>query len=288
MTVWRGSYLFFQQGYGWSESWDWDDQVPGNLDPAGAATQFALLEGPRMALSANNTYMNGIRISTADSFRDVALKDFAGTGNVGVVGAYTGSAPPATALLTKHNPRTFGLPSSYRPLRGLPQSMVQNGGIWTPTGPWSDSYTAYKQTVRNLNLGWIGLRAQLTADVVNVAQTPNAQTITVTIRPPFLSKPVTTPATTIPLNTRITLAISGVQGATQVNGRHIFTTSDGLNFVTVKKLAINPYVAGGRVLFSAKGFILDAGTGQTLRIDERKPGRPFYLSAGRKRGARAA
>lgn len=288
MTIWRGSLLFFQQGYGWSESWDWDDQQANNKDPAAAAAQFVQLIGPRMALAGSTTYCNGIRISAANVFRDAALVSFSGTGATGTVGTNGQSAAPATALLCKHNPATFGLPSSYRPYRGIPTSMVTNGGIWTPTAGWTANWDAWKNLLRNLGMGWMGLSQQLRGIVQSVIQTPNASTATITLRAPMNATPPTAPPTLPPVNSKITVAFSGIQGASQANGRHIVTTVDGQVFVTLNRLAVSAYVAGGNALYSAKAFVKDGGTGQTLRIDERKPGRPFYLSRGRRRTPRAA
>lgn len=288
MTIWRGSLLFFQQGYGFSESWDWDDQVANNKDPALAAAQFTQLIAPRMALAGSNTFLNGIRVSTASAFRDVALVAFAGTGNVGTPGAFGQSAPPTTALLCKHNPATFGLPSAYRPYRGIPVSMCQNGGIFVPTVGFNTAFDAWKAVLKNLNMGWLGLSFQLSGIVQSVIPTPNSSTATITLRGAMVVNPVQIPVPSVPLGVKVTIAFSGIQGATQVNGRHIVTTNDGIVFTTYRKLATSGYVAGGKALYSAKAFVKDAGTGQFTRLDERKPGRPFYLSRGRRRAASAA
>lgn len=288
MTIWRGSLLFHQQGYGWAESWDWDDQIPANKDPSLASAQFGQLIGPRMALAGSNTYLNGIRVSAAQVYRDAALVNFAGTGNVGTQGALGQSAPPATALIVKHNPSTFGYPSSYRPYRGLPVSMVTNGGIFTPSAGWSSSFNAWKAMVKNLNMGWLGMTQQLRGLVQSVVPTPNASTATITLRAPMNTIPPAAPPVLPPFNQKIVVAFSGISGASQANGRHIVTTPDGIVFTTVGKLAVSAYVAGGSALYSVKTFTKDAGTSQAVRIAERKPGRPFYLSPGRRRARNAA
>jgi hypothetical protein len=276
--------LFYQQAYGWSETW-----FRSNADNTFTSTEPLIrsLAAARIALCGGNTYINGSRLSVEGVFRDVKLVDFAGTGNVGSVGPYAQSAPPATALLDKHNGVTLGTPSAYRPMRGLPASMVQQGGIWTPTVPWNTAYNAYKAALVAGGWGWLGMTNQYRGDVLSVVQTTGLQTVTVTMRsilatlPPVPAPRVPLPATYF--NRQLMLSVSGIIGAGHVNGRHLFTTTDGITFISVKRMSLLPYVAGGKVLFSAKDFIADAGTGQVTRIDERKPGKPFYLSRGRRR-----
>lgn len=274
--------LFYQQAYGWSETW-----FRSNADATFTSTEplIRALVAARIALCGGNTYINGSRLSVEGIFRDVKLVDFAGTGNVGSVGPYAQSAPPATALLDKHNAVTLGTPSAYRPMRGLPASMVQQGGIWTPTVPWNTAYNAYKAQLVTGGWGWLGMLNQYTGFVQGVTQTTGAQTVTLVARSVISTGP---PNARIPLpasffNRPISLSISGIIGAGHVNGRHLFTTADGVTFISMKRMSLLPYVAGGKILFSAKDFVADAGTGQVTRIDERKPGKPFYLSRGRRR-----
>jgi hypothetical protein len=283
-SIIRASMLFFQQAYGWSETW-----FRLNPDSTFTATEPLIknLVAKRIALCGNNTYINGSRLSVEGVFRDVKLVDFAGTGTFGSQGPYSGSCPPATALLDKHNGVVVGSPSAYRPLRGLPNSMVTLGGIWTPTVPWNGLYSDYKLALTQGGWGWLGMTTQYKGDVLSVAQTAGAQTVTVVLRSILATLPPP-PAARVPLpntffNRQLMLSVSGVIGAGHVNGRHLFTTTDGVTFVSMKRMSLLPYVAGGKVLFSAKDFVADAGTGQVTRIDERKPGRPFYLSRGRRR-----
>lgn len=303
MTIWRGSLLMWQQSYGWAESWDYDDQTPGNKNPALVIPIYRSLIAPRMQLAGNNTYCNGVRLTGLFNappnaagqgqgiFRDVALIDFVGSGAFGQVGANGQSAPPAVALLVKHNPATFGLPSAYRPYRGLPASMVTNGGQFTPSGAWNNAFLDWKALLQTQKMGWMGLGLQYRGIVANVFQTvlnpgPPAvlgTTATIVLRAPISPVPPPLPLVPLPTGVKLGVQVSGVQGAGQVNGKHIFTFSDQQTLVSYKKLAISPYVAGGQVLFSAKQFTLDGGTAQWTRIDERKPGRPPYLSAGKRR-----
>lgn len=279
LFTYRASMLFFQQGYGWSETW-FRQQTTAGPDFSTSIAALQALISARAGIMGNTTYINGGRLSCEQFFRDVVLVNYAGTGNSGTVGALGISDAPATCLLSKHNPTSINVPSSIRPLRGLPDSMVTNGGLFVPTAGFNAAYSAYKASITAGGWGWMGASQRTPGIVQNVTQTVGLQTATLTLRAPLNPLP--------PLNVPIYLSVSGVQGASQINGRRRYTTPDGQIFVTLDRLLVSAYVAGGKALYSGKSFILDAGTGQFTRVAERKPGKPFYLSAGRKRVQRAA
>lgn len=279
LFTYRAEMLFFQQSYGWAEGW-FRQQTTAGPDFTTTIAALRNLITARKALAGQNTYINGGRVSCEEFFRDVFLVDFAGTGNVGAQGTNGISDAPATALLSKHNSAVVNAPSSIRPLRGLPDSMVTDGGIFVPTAGFNANYANYKATLTAGGWGWFGATSRSEGIVQSVAQTVGAETATVTLRAPLNPLP--------PLGVPIYLSVSGVQGAHQINGRRRYTTADGQVFVTIPQLLVGTYVAGGKALYSGKSFVLDAGTGQFTRIAERKPGKPFYLSVGRKLVRRAA
>ena len=275
MPLMRTSFLFFQQGYGWSNTWFMNTTA---ADPYADVLAKALVLAQKMqGIMGNNTWINGWRVSDESIFRDVSLT-FYGTGNVGLVGSNGQSAAPQNCLIYKHNPATAGAPSAYRPFRGLPVSMMQQGGIWTPTAGWTAANNSYRAQLAADAWGWRGATIRQQPRVQSVIQNGDG-TVGVTLQLAMAG---------VPLNTPITVSIARVKGAIELNGvRQVIFTTPSV-FSTVQRIAIAPYSTGGTVLWSQKNFVADRGTGNWQRMAERKPGRPFYLSRGRRQVRRSA
>lgn len=269
MALMRTSFLFFQQGYGWSNTWFLNTSA---ADPYADALAKALVLAQKMqGIMGNNTWINGWRISDEAAFRDVSLR-FYGTGNVGLQGSNGQSAAPQNCLIYKHNATNRAAPSAYRPFRGLPVSMMQQGGIWTPSTGWTAANNSYLAQLQTDAWGWRGATTRQQPRVQSVIQNGDG-TVGVTLVAAMAG---------VPLDTPITVSIARVKGATTLNGVHQVIFSSLSVFNTVQRIAILPYTAGGTVLWSQKSFVSDAGTGNWQRMAERKPGRPFYLSRGRR------
>ena len=269
MALMRTSFLFFQQGYGWSNTWFIVSNV---TDPYTDVQAKALVLAQKMqGLMGNNTWINGWRVSDEAAFRDVSLK-FYGTGNVGLNGSNGQSAAPQNCLIYKHNAVNRSAPSAYRPFRGLPVSMMQQGGIWSPTVAWTAADNSYKTQLALDGWGWRGATVRQQPRVQSVIQNGNG-TVGVTLEMAMAG---------VPLDTPITVSIARVRGATTLNGvrQVIFNTLS--TFSTVERIPILPYTAGGTVLWSQKNFVASENSGGWQRMAERKPGRPFYLSRGRR------
>jgi hypothetical protein len=88
-----------------------------------------------------------------------------------------------------------------------------------------------------------------------------------------------------PLETSV--RITGIQGATQLNGIHIVKPTSKTVFTTKFPIAAFPYTLGGIVTYATKGIVKTTSI-QASRVTERKPGRPSYLSPGRRRARRAS
>lgn len=268
MSLLRASFLFFEGGYGWSVNW-FLNQSPINYGEG--MTKAVNLANKMTPIMGNATYINGIRLSDESTFRDVLLR-FYGTGTVGFQGSYTGSAPPATALLMSHHGKVAGAIPAIRPFRGIPLSMVTSAGIFTPTVPWTAALGAYYLQLGNDGWGWKGATTRTQRFVAGVVANNN-QTARITLSAAM---------TGVPLNTPITVSIGRVKGANQINGtRQVVFISETV-MDTVQQIPITPYTTGGTVLWSQKGFVeVDGAQGNWRRLAERKPGRPFYLSRGR-------
>jgi len=276
MDLMRCNFIFFQQGYGWSLTF-FQNNLSAN--PYADVQAKALTLAQRLqAMIGSNTYINGWRISDEAAFRDVSLR-FYGTGNAGLQGTNGQSAPPAVCLLVKHNAAANAAPSAYRPYRGIPVSMVQNGGIFVPSGGWQTAFNTYIAQLAADKWGWLGASIRQQHDIFSIISGGNNQQ-TITTDMAFAG---------VPLNTTIQVSISRLKlGASQINGlRKVKFTSPSV-LVTNESIPITPYVSGGRVLWSQKTFVEDSGTGGWQRIAERKPGRPYYLSRGRRLARRAA
>lgn len=270
MALMRCNFIFFQQGYGWSLTF-FRTLTDTNPYPDMQAKALTLAQKIQSMLG-NNTYINGWRISDEATFRDVSLK-FYGTGNAGLQGTQGQSAPPAVCLLVKHNSVMNAAPSAYRPLRGIPVSMVQNGGIFVPSGGWQTAFNQYIAQLAADQWGWLGATIRQQKDIQSVFSNGN-NTQTVTMQGAFAG---------VPLGETKTVSISRLKtGAQQLNGIRKVKFSTASVFTTEAAIPITPYVTGGRVLWSQKTFVADAGTGGWQRIAERKPGRPYYLSRGRR------
>lgn len=276
MPLMRVNFIFFQQGYGWSLTFFQNSLAS---DPYGEVLTKSLTLAQKMqAILGSNTYINGWRVSDEAAFRDVSLK-FYGTGNTGFQGTNGQSAAPAVALIVKHNATANTAPSAYRPYRGIPTSMVTNGGIFTPSVAWQAAFNAYIAQLAADQWGWLGATIRQQHDIQSIFSNAN-QTQQVTMELAFAG---------VPLNTVIPVSISRLRtGASQLNGLRKVKFSTPSVFTTVETIPITPFVSGGRVLWSQKTFVRDAGTGGWQRIAERKPGRPYYLSRGRRLVRRAA
>lgn len=266
----RVSFLFFQQGYGWSANW-FLQQSTRDYDIALA--KALVLAQKMQGIMGSNTWINGFRVSDESVFRDVYIK-FYGTGNVGYPGLRGQSAAPQNCLIYKHNSVTLGGIPAYRPFRGLPVDSMVQGGLWVPPpgGPWEAANNAYLAQLAADAWGWRGATARQQQKVLNVVQGPG-NLVTITLRAAMAG---------VPLNTDVTVSIARVKGASQVNGTRVGIFTNDTTFITNNPIAITPYTSNGTVLLSTKGFVQGAATGNWQRMAERKPGRPFYLSRGRR------
>jgi hypothetical protein len=275
MALLRVSFLFFQQGYGWSNTWFLTSSAS---DPyADALTKALALAQKMQNICGNNTWINGWRVSDETIFRDVSLRYY-GTGNVGLNGTLGQSAAPQNALIYKHNSTALTVPSAYRPFRGLPVSMMQQGGIWTPTVGWTAANNAYRNQLTVDGWGWLGATTRNTRRVSAVAASvTNIVTVTISAAMPGIVGGEVNK-----------VSIARLRGASQINGLRQVEWLTPTSFKLFEPIPITPYISGGTVLLSVKGFTTDAGTGNWQRMAERKPGRPFYLSRGRRLVRRAA
>jgi hypothetical protein len=129
--------------------------------------------------------------------------------------------------------------------------------------------------------GWIGEYTRTPKDVTAVTQNANGTVHVIAAGNLWTALPTTAQ----------TVRISGIGGASAVNGSRVVIPSALNAFDTKQKISIFPYTAGGKVTAKTSGFINVANPGlnlQALRVSERKAGRISFLSRGRQRVTRVA
>lgn len=270
MPLIRVNLFFQQQGYGWTETY-WTQGT--DTDIRSYNTKVNNLANKRAVCSGAQTFITASRISAEGVFRDATGAFFPGDGLQGT--ATQISDAPATALLVGMKDISAAKARNIF-MRGIWDSCVDEGGKFIPTAAYSAKLNAFFAEIVQQNWGWLGATTRTTAGVMTVTQDPSGVVLVAVNADIFVA----------PFPVLGTVRISGVLGATQLNGQDIISASDARHFSTRRRISIFPYTTGGKVTFNTKAFI-PALVCTAKRIVERKPGRPSYLSAGRRK-ARAA
>lgn len=274
MPIVRCNFFFQQQGYGWTETY-WttgtDTDIRQYFDKADT------LAKKRAILSGKETFLEAVRLSAEGVFRDATGVTYPGDGLKGKADQI--SDAPATALLIgMKNAAATKARNIF--LRGVWDACVDEGGRFKPT----DAYTGYlnqffaelTQAAPQTGWGWLGAVTRVPGNVTTVTQDLSG-TVLINLASDVFPGP-------FPQDTSV--RISGVLGATQINGQQIVRATAPRVCSTRRRISIFPYTTGGKLTYNAKDYI-PAFVCSPKRIVERKPGRPSYRSAGRQR-ARAA
>jgi hypothetical protein len=263
--------FFAQRTYGWSES-AWFNGISNDLNSYFG--QIDALAQKRIKLCGITTTLPFVRWSQEGVFRDVALWGYPGGGLPGTA-AKDSDAPSTALLLALRN----GLATRHRNiyLRGIWDEGVVTGGVYTPSVAYVALMNDYLAQLVAGGWGWLGNNTTTESILTNVVQNVNG-TVDLTAAAAVLPGPFPQEAT---------IRVSGVLGASQVNGVQIVRASSATQFNTKKRISIFPYQAGGKARYSTKDLILIAG-GTVRRVVERKPGRPSYQSRGRRRALAAS
>jgi hypothetical protein len=270
MPTIRVNFFFQQQGYGWTDT-QWTQGT--DTDIRAYFAKANALAAKRIACSGAQTFLTAVRISAEGIFRDATGTFYPGDGLQGT--ATQISDAPATALLIGMKDVTATKARNVF-LRGVWDSCVDEGGKFIPTAAYTAKLNAYFAELTQQNWGWLGATSRNVANVMTATQDPSGVVLVSVNADLFVA----------PFPVLGSVRISGVLGATQLNGQQIISGSAARNFSTRRRISIFPYTTGGKVTFNTKAFI-PVLVCATKRIVERKPGRPSYLSAGRRK-ARAA
>lgn len=266
MPLIRATWFFQQQGYGWTENL-WLNGTDSDLNSyTGKVNDYAV---KRAVLSGNETFIIGARWSVENVFRDALGLDFPGSGLQGKTTQESDS--PDTALLV-HMRNTGGTKRRNHFLRGVWDSVVKTGGLYTPTAAWTGYLNAWKAEISQKGWGWLTRGNRVQQNVTAVIQTAGGQVDVTTAGVLF----------PLPLPSSANVSISGVSGAFQINGPQIVVPTQQDRFLTRNRIAIFLYNSGGRVTYTTPVFqgIDEAGVS---RVVERKVGRPSGKSPGRRK-----
>lgn len=268
MSRFQGTIFMQQQGYGWTESYFSD--YFASYNPALIALR-ALIQ-KRALCSGSNTNFKYLRISDVALFRDVL-----GEAIVGLNGSGGGfSDAPATALLVKMNGLAQS-PSKITYMRGIPDAIVTQGGLYQPDAAFLAGLDAFKAKLLQGQWGWMGSLPQAPAFIGTCTQNANGTWTVVTQTDIFAG----------PFPRVVKVRIAGILGAPALRGTRNMTATGVRTSTTVTPVYTSAYAGGGTITASAKQLIKIIDL-EGQRIIERRPGRPSYLSRGRRAARRVA
>lgn len=276
MPILKFTFFFRQRGSGWSESWY--KSTPGSdLSTAYDAYPLAV---KRAALCGKETFLEATRYSFTDVERDSLLSLWGDT-----LRGYDGqeSDAPTTALLLRCS--TVGLTArKFAYLRGIWDNVVKTGGLYTPTGPYVTRMSSFTEQLAADELGWLGAGVRTRQKITGMVLNSNG-TVSITFAGDLFGAG--------PWTERL-VRISGVACGTFPNGSVIMQPSANNAATTVKRIRALPWLTGGRgtVVTTIFRVIGRTAAGVALagvsRVVERKTGRAFFVSAGRRRAMGAA
>jgi len=265
MAIIRVTLFFELRGYGWTESYYREGP---SIDTGNYFVVSDRLAQKRAKMLGAQGLLKYLRWSEEGVQRDSLGITYPAGGLPGTLSEPAGA--PQLALLTRmRNPTARKLKLTY--LRGIWDSVSKDGGAYSPSTAFTAYFDDWKASLIQDSWGWVGATTTTKADVTAVVANANGS-VNVTVESPLFSG-------VYPFNT--TVRLSGVQGARQINGVQSVKALTATTFVTNKAIAIFPYTLGGRATWNQKAFI-PIGVVAPSRIVERRPGRPSYLSAGRR------
>lgn len=261
--------FFFKDlnGFGWSEALD------STLQNMTAVFNKAVALIPlRVQMLGTTSYLQYVRVSDQLVKRDSLIASITYGDGRNTDTSVAGSASANLALLLRLTASDTSRRLMY--IKGFPDNCESDSGVYTPTVKFRAAISNWKDSV--LDGSW-AVRSK--DDALNpphliTAATQDNVTGNVTI----------TTADAHGFSIDKPIAIAGVKGATQLNGRwSIQAITSPTAFRLHLTAIIDPYVQAGtaRLLGFAINPIL---TMQLLRVTHRIAGRPFDSPRGRRRG----
>ena len=267
----RVTFFFRQHNYGFSDI----QAIQGDSPiPSSYLTKANALAMKRALLLGTNSYLTHIRITTFGTKRVFFTFKYPGQGITTDTNETSDSA--VLALLTKQWNANETRNRHIYP-RGIWDSCCKEGGIWVPNPDWTARWHQYAKRLVQDKWGWLADAAPVVKPVQAAGVVQNANgTVGVTTVGDLIAGP-------FPRNASV--RISGVQGATQVNGQMAVTFTAGNVFYTRRRIPIFPYTTGGQVTYAAEEFV-QINSSQFDRVVEKKSGLVSYQSRGKKKASR--
>lgn len=273
MPLHKGTIFFEQLTSGWTESY-W--KTHSSDDANFFIDDLTLLAQKRIKMSGTQTKIMGLRMSIEGVFRDASIffpnpLDLSYQGH----GSFD-SDPPFTALLFRMSSQK-GIAFTFRYLRGIWDSQVVSGGGFSGSAAWQTQYNLWLAELQLKQWGWLAADVRKKGFVTAAVQNANG-TVRVTVTNDIFAGQI---------GSLIRVRLSGVRGASALNGTHLFVPSSATVADTYQRMCIFPYTAGGKATYTTTAFTLPT-TFKIQRVVERKVGRPSYQLRGRRRAMGAA
>jgi hypothetical protein len=274
MPVYKITMAFTLQSQGWTETLYLSTANPFSL--ANVRDLYAIpLVKLRLNLAVGGVTNTYLRIGQYGV--PFAVQTFEGQG----AGTFDGSADvPNVALLMRGSPVIAG-PTKAWYMHGIPDSVIINGSY----GP-SYAFQAAVQSLRNYlesanqtgAYGWIGVTQTAKVKCAVSGYTIN-EGFQVVIS--FLPTPAQTQIFTgVPINTKVRLRLSGVNGKSELNGVQVCLVTANNQATTVGQFGVLSYKYGGFGVYEPTNFITLAGINDE-KVVTRKTGKPLFLARGR-------
>lgn len=273
MPIWKANYFFTQRKQGWSETWYLDRSAAGsaleamkNIMPL----RVALLGG--VGLGASDPRLEEIRVSNIAVDRDSLV--YAVPPGDQFNSALLGVADnPNLCLLVRLEAGAL-----YRrswSLRGFPDSLITNNGIYVADAAWQPRFDAFITAVRNRLLGMVAWDRAAPIVAISAIGPPD----------PVVKNLVTiTTAAPHGLIVGDRFKIISAPGTSNLRGTWtVFSLGLGNIFTFFSRKEYGgAYIGGGRLTKKTPAFF-NFDNAEIERASHRITGRPFDLSVGRRR-----
>lgn len=276
---------------GFSESW-YVAAGPGGIN-AGVLAGYLNL---RMVISGQQTTFLYARVSLVASPRVVAvyypadIPDLVST--TGSAGAPRRTNTPISSDISNTSiliRRTNGSIYSFWFLRGIPDDVVENGGVYTPAGAWNytNLLNAIFTWLQGNGWGFVGRTpaSQAILPLASIAINANTGTATFTVGGAVgfpMGSPLN-PALT-PYQYRLPVRLRRLAQPRQANGVYTVTVISQTQCVTLDQFPYSGFATTGveQLVYNVPQVIVP-NKYTVEKATTRKAGRPFGLRAGRQR-----
>lgn len=276
MPLLRTTWITQLARHSFSESWY---RQASSSDPTAEvviAKQYAV---ERAKLLGFGCFIYAIRISNADDKRQKAYLQYVnypgdqrkdGDGN-----PIHGSAASNVALNMEFR-NAGNTQTKELQLRGIWDDTETVGGSWDSNNPeWVGLLQGFGAKIAALNYGWMYTSTVQIKSLAGYTQATNGL-VTFSTAGDFFT--VDQVASTSNVQCRIAKCVS----SPNLNGQITLKPLTATTGITIRPIAVNPFVAGGTVQRNTKLFTACAG-GQVQRIGKRQAGAPLLQSVGRGR-----